>query len=183
MTFPFEVPADLTALSAEEFAAFAAQVRTHAQTVLGDENASAETLVATRELFAGVTAEETRRTELDAAAQAARAELAAGLNPEPTPEPTPPAPAPTPTPAPEPVPAPEPGGSEPVPAVVASRTGTGSTLDPAPENRPRFWIAQIVHADVQSPACRHDEAVWTGRRAIREKHISIPHLVGTALIR
>ena len=146
MTFPFEVPADLTALSAEEFAAFAAQVRTHAQTVLGDENASAETLVATRELFAGVTAEETRRTELDAAAQAARAELAAGLNPEPTPEPTPPAPAPTPTPAPEPVPAPEPGGSEPVPAVVASRTGTGSTLDPAPENRPRVGVL-VASAD------------------------------------
>lgn len=125
--FPFEVPADLTALSAEEFAAFAAQVRTHAQTTLADENASAEALVATRELFAGVTTEETRRTELASAAQAARAELAAGLAPtEPEPEPTPPSP-----------PTPEPGGSQPVPAVTAS--GTGSTLDaPPPVAAERF---------------------------------------------
>ena len=140
MEFPFEVPADLTALSADEFAAFAAQVRTHAQTVLGDENASAESLVATRELFAGVTTEETRRAELAAAADAARAELAAGLAPT-EPEPTP---APTPGPTDPPVPAPEPTGTEPVPAVVAS--GTGSTLDPAPDNRPRVGVL-VASAD------------------------------------
>jgi hypothetical protein len=136
--FPFQVPADLTTLDAEAFAAFVAQVRTHAQTTLADENASAESLVATRELFAGVTAEETRRTELAAAADAARAELAAGLAP------TEPEPTPAPGPTDPPVPAPEPGGSEPVPAVVAS--GTGSTLDPAPDNRPRVGVL-VASAD------------------------------------
>jgi hypothetical protein len=128
--FPFEVPADLTALNADEFAAFAAQVRTHAQTTLADENASAPALVATRELFAGVTTEETRRTELATAADAARAELAAGLAPPPAPEVTPPAPTPVP-PSPEPVPP----VTDAVPAVVAS----GSTLDaPPPVAAERF---------------------------------------------
>jgi hypothetical protein len=123
-TFPFEVPADLTALSADEFAAFRTQVREFAQATLADENASADALVATRELFASVGGETTRRTELDAQASAARAELAAGLAPEPTPEPTP-----APTPAPAPVPAPDPTGTPPVPAAVPA----GGTIDPAPE--------------------------------------------------
>ena len=139
---PFEVPADLTALSADEFAAFAAQVRTHAQTTLADEAASADALVATRALFASVTTEETRRTELAADAQAARQELAAGLNPTPAPEPVP---APVPTPA--PVPAPEPTGTPPVPAVVAS--GTGSTLDPAPVTEPTRYASMTASSDAQ----------------------------------
>jgi hypothetical protein len=140
--FPFEVPADLTALSAEEFAAFAAQVRTHAQTTIADENASAEALVATRELFAGVTAEETRRTELAASAERARQELAAGLAPtepepprEPEPAPTPPSP-----------PAPEPGGSEPVPANQPPASG-GSTLDPAPDAEPERYASMVASVD------------------------------------
>jgi hypothetical protein len=123
-TFPFEVPGDLTALSAEEFAAFAATVRTHAQTVLADDASPSNALLATRELFASVQGETTRRTDEAAQATAARAELAAGLAPEPTPEPTP-----APTPAPEPVPAPDPTGTPPVPAAVPA----GGTLDPAPE--------------------------------------------------
>lgn len=144
--FPFEVPADLTALSAEEFAAFAAQVRTHAEATLADDNASAEALVETRTLFSSVTTEETRRTELSAQAQAARQELAAGLAPatQPTPGPTTP-PAPEPTPA--PVPAPEPTGTEPVPAVTASGTGTGSTLDPAPESTPPRYASMTASSD------------------------------------
>lgn len=125
-TFPFEVPADLTALSAEEFAAFAATVRTHAQTVLADEASPSNALLATRELFASVQGETTRRTEEAAQASAARAELAAGLQPEPTPEPTP---APAPAPSPAPVPAPDPTGTPPVPAAVPA----GGTIDPAPE--------------------------------------------------
>lgn len=134
--FPFEIPADLTALSAEEFAAFQTQVREFARTTLADENASAEVLVATRELFADVTTEETRRTDLAAAASAARAELAAGLVPPAEPEPTP-----------EPVPAPEPTGTEPVPAVTASGTGTGSTLDqPPPDSAPRMGVL-VASAD------------------------------------
>jgi hypothetical protein len=133
--FPFEIPADLTALSAEEFAAFLAQVRTHAQTIAEDQSASAEALVATRDLFAGVTAEETRRTALAAAAQAARAELAAGLAPT----------EPEPTPAP-PVPAPEPTGTEPVPANQPS----GSTLDPAPETKPERYASMVASVDAQN---------------------------------
>lgn len=136
-TFPFEIPEDLSALSADEFAAFAASVRTHAQTVLGDETASAEALLATRELFGDVQTEDTRRTELAAQASAARAELAAGLAP------TEPAPQPTPTPAPEPtpVPAPQPGGTDPVPAVVAS------TIDPAPAAEPVRYASMTASAD------------------------------------
>jgi hypothetical protein len=144
--FPFEVPADLTALSAEEFAAFLAQVRTHAQTTIADENASAEALVATRELFAGVTAEETRRTELASAAQAARAELAAGLAPT-EPDPTP-APEPTPDPTPAP-PTPDPRGTEPVPA---NQPSSGSTLDPAPE--PERMRVGVLVASADAPGVR-----------------------------
>jgi hypothetical protein len=112
--FPFEVPADLRTLSAEEFAAFAAQVREHARTALGAEQTPPAELIAYRDLMTGLGAEETRRETVAAEAATARAELAAGLA-EPTPAPEPvPAPAPAPTPAPEPVPAPNPGGTPPV---------------------------------------------------------------------
>jgi len=136
--FPFPVPEDLTALSAEEFAAFLAQVRTHAQTIAGDETASAEALVATRDLFAGVTAEDNRRTELAASAARARAELSAGLAPT---EPEPPR-EPEPTPAP-PVPAPEPTGTEPVPASQPP----GGTLDPAPDAEPERYASMVASVD------------------------------------
>ncbi len=124
--FPFEIPADLTALSAEEFAAFAATVRAHAQTVVADEAASSDMLLATRDLHAQVTAEDTRRTETAAAASAARAELAAGLAPAPVAEPPAVVPATAPT---EPVPAPEPTGNPPIPAVVYSTSTRGKRND------------------------------------------------------
>jgi hypothetical protein len=118
--FPFQIPADLTALSAEEFAAFLAQVRAFAQTVVSDETSSAELLTATRDLFGSVNTEDTRRVESAAAAVAARAELSAGLVPAPVA-----APEPAPVVVPEPAPVATP---EPTPAVVATR----STIDPAP---------------------------------------------------
>jgi len=75
-TFPFEVPADLSALSAEEFATFAALARENARTALADEAASPDALVAYRDLLQNVQADETRRTELATAAADARAQLA-----------------------------------------------------------------------------------------------------------
>jgi hypothetical protein len=138
MLFPFEVPADLTALSAEEFAAFRTVVHDFAQTTIADDNATAELLIATRDLYNAVTAEETSRTEQAAAASTAREELAAGLS---TPAPVvTPATAPAP-PAPEPVPAPEPGGAEPVPAVVAS------TIDTPPPAAAERYASMIASSD------------------------------------
>jgi len=136
--FPFEIPADLTALSAEEFAAFRTTVRTFAQTTLSDDNSSAEILLATRELFINTEAEDTRRTDLAASATAARAELAAGLAPT---EPTPPALAPEPT----PVPAPAPEGTPPVPAVVPATQA--STIDPAPDAPAEVYATMTASAD------------------------------------
>lgn len=163
MRFPFEIPADLTALSAEEFAAFQTQVRDFARTTLADENASAETLVATRALFASVTTEETRRTELAAAADAARAELSAGLAPAAQPEPAPPAP---PTPEPEPVPAPDPTGSEPVPAVVAS----GSTLDAPPPAAAQRYASMTASSD--APGTGGALATFADAGALIERRLS-----------
>lgn len=108
----FTVPADLGALSTEEFAAFQTRVTEYARTAAGDDTTSAAHLIEVRDLFASVTAEATRRTEEFAAAQAARADLTAAftVQPEPTPAPAPvePTPAPAaPVPAPEPTPAPQ----------------------------------------------------------------------------
>lgn len=116
--FPFEVPADLRALSAEEFAAFAATAREAARQALSADDTPAAALIAYRDLMTGLGTEETRRTEEAAQASAARAELAAGLaEPEP-PEPTPaPQPEPTPAPQPQPTPAPQPGGTLDTPPV------------------------------------------------------------------
>lgn len=163
--FPFEVPADLTALSADQFAAFAAQVRTHAEATLADDNASAEALVETRTLFASVTTEETRRKDLALAAQAARQELAAGLAPATQPTPTP---APEPTPA--PVPAPEPTGTEPVPAVTAGAGGTGSTLDPAPETTPQRYASMTASSD--APGTGGALATFADATALIERRLS-----------
>jgi hypothetical protein len=165
--FPFEVPADLTALGADEFAAFAAQVRTHAEATLADDNASAEALVETRTLFASVTTEETRRTELAQAAQAARQELAAGLAPATQPTPTP---APEPTPAPAPAPAPEPTGTEPVPAVTAGAGGTGSTLDPAPVTEEPRYASMTASSD--APGTGGALATFADAGALIERRLS-----------
>lgn len=86
MGFPFEVPEDLTALSAEEFAAFLAKVREHAAGLAADATASASDLRATRELFTTAEAEDTRRTEEAAQADADRAALAEATKVTPEPE-------------------------------------------------------------------------------------------------
>lgn len=141
MEFPFEVPADLTALSGDEFAAFAATVRTYAQDMLGQDNVDPAHLIATRDLFNTVTAEETRRTEVAAAAETeranaetARAELAAGLQPTPEPEPTP-EPAP---PAPEPVLVVRPT----VPAAASA-----STIDQPPAQEEPQLVSMVASSD------------------------------------
>jgi hypothetical protein len=159
--FPFEIPADLTALSAEEFAAFRTQVRDFARTTMDDTEASAELLLATRELFASTETEETRRVQLASDAEAARAEMAAGL--------AEPAPATAPTPAPEPVPAPEPGGSEPVPAVVPPVT-QASTIDPAPETEtPRVGV---LVASADAPGVRGELVDFNAVGALLDKQFS-----------
>lgn len=131
--FPFEIPADLGALSADEFAAFRIQVHEFAQATIADVAASAELLVATRELFGTVNAEDGRRTELATQAAAARTELAAGLAP------TEPTPAPAPTPSPVPVPAPEPSGNPAVPPT--------STLDTPPVEEAPQYAVMVASAD------------------------------------
>jgi hypothetical protein len=110
--FPFEVPADLTALSADEFAALQKTVNEFAKATAADDSASEDLIIATAELFSSVKAESGRRSEVAGKAKAARAELAAGLAPaEPEgeeddeveePAPVSPAPAPSTPPAPAP---------------------------------------------------------------------------------
>ncbi len=132
--FPFEVPADLTTLSAEELAALATLARTHAREALAAEDTPVDALIAYRDLTAGLSAEETRRTEEAATAADARATLAAGLaEPEPV--------------TPEPVVAPEPV-TPPAPApVVASTTPPASTIDTPPvTDRPRVGVL-VASAD------------------------------------
>lgn len=161
-TFPFDIPENLGDLSAEEFAAFVATVRTHAQGLLSSQDASAEAIVATRELFSSVTTEETRRTTLAAEADAARAELSAGLaptEPAPTPEPVP---APTPTPT--PVPAPDPAGTPPVPAQQAS------TLDPAPETPAEVHAVMVASAD--APGVHGELASFAAAGELIERRLS-----------
>jgi hypothetical protein len=145
-TFPFEVPADLTALSAEEFATFAALVRTHAQTTLGDTAAPAAALVATRELYGNVAAEDTRREVETAAGVTSRAELAAALAAPVAPATQPTEPVPAPVPPVPPVPAPEPTGTEPVPAVVAS------TIDTPPVEEAPVYATMTASADAPGSA-------------------------------
>lgn len=135
MTFPFEVPGDLTALSAEEFAAFLAQVREHAAGLAADATASAADLRATRELFTATETEQSRRTTEQADADADRAALAAGTAPV-----TETVPDPEPTPEPEPLPAVTP------PAVVASTIET----PPATET-PRVGVL-LASADAPGPS-------------------------------
>ena len=141
MTFPFEVPADLTALSGEDFAAFAATVRTYAQDVLGQDDVDPAHLIATRDLFNTVTAEEERRTQVAAAAEteraaavAARAELTAGLAPA--------EPEPTPEPAPEPAPAVVPATRAPAPAAASA-----STLDQPPAEPEVQYVSMVASSD------------------------------------
>jgi hypothetical protein len=155
--FPFQVPDDLTALSAEEFATFVALVRTHAQSTVADDAATPEALVATRDLYATVNAEDTRRTEQAAAATAARAELAAGLVP---------ATAPTePVPAPDPVPAPAPAPVVPVvPATAAS------TIDEPPVIEPERFVSMTASSD--APGSGTALATFADAGALIERRLS-----------
>jgi hypothetical protein len=134
MLFPFEVPADLTALSAEEFAAFRTVVHDFARTTLADDAATAELLTATRDLFNSVGTEDARRTQADADAAAARAELSAGLVPAPIvpAEPTPVVPA------------------EPAPVVPAVEPVVASTIDPAPETTATRYASMVASSDAHN---------------------------------
>lgn len=134
-TFPFEVPADLTALSAAEWAAFAEQARTSARAALAAEDTPAEGLIAYRDLMTSVQTEDTRRTELAADADAARLALSGGLldDPAPVADPAPADPAPVADPAPT--------GGNPAPAPV---NPPAPTLDPAPDPEPAPQYASMV---------------------------------------
>lgn len=79
MPFPFEVPADLGALSAEEFAAFNTQVTEFARTLAADETATAEFAIETRDLYVSVTKEGERRTKVAEEGRAARSDLSAAF--------------------------------------------------------------------------------------------------------
>ncbi len=139
-TFPFEVPEDLAALSAEEFAAFLAQVREFAQTYSADPAATPVGLVATRDLFASVTAEDTRRADEVAAGEAARAELAASLAApvEPVVEPAAETPPTTPPAAPPATPAAQ-------PAQAAVATLDDPPADPVDDTPPA--VVMVASAD------------------------------------
>lgn len=131
--FPFEIPADLTALSAADFATFRSTVRQFITDTLADENATAELLVATKELFGSVEADQSRRDALAAAATAARAELSAGLAPV---EPV----------APEVTPAPV-APVETAPAAPVAPAAPATTLDPAPDAPVEVYATLTASAD------------------------------------
>lgn len=160
--FPFEIPADLTALSAAEFATLADQVRKFAADTIADEAATAELLVATREVFGSIETETARRTQLAADATAARAELAAGLAPA---EPAATQPTPEPTPAPAPVPAPEPAGNPTVPA-----TTPDSTIDPTPEAPAE--VHAVLTASADAPGAGGELANFAAVGALLERRMT-----------
>ena len=139
--FPFDIPEDLSALSAADFAAFMTKVREFITATLADDNATPELLVATRELYASVTTEDTRRTELAANAATARAELAAGITPAAieTPAVTPPAPV---------APVQTALASDPatVPAVPDTAV-VASTIDPTPDVPVEVYATMTASAD------------------------------------
>lgn len=136
--FPFEVPADLTAVTDEELAELSTRVREHAQALLNEDNADPDALVATRDLFNSVTAETNRR----ALASSARGDLTAALD-------TPPAPAPEPAPAdPAPAPSTDPVPADPAPASVTASTGGTSTLDTPPAEVTPAPVIMTTASDV-----------------------------------
>lgn len=159
--FPFDVPEDLTALSAADFAAFSEKVRKFAAEAVADEATTPEVLVATRELFGSVTTETTRRTELAASATAARAELAAGLAP---------APEATTTTEPEPVPAPKPEGTEPVPAAVPPVATPSSTIDPTPETLAE--VNAVLTASADAPGAGGELANFSAVGQLLERRLA-----------
>ena len=139
--FPFEVPADLSALSAEEFAAFAALARTNARTALSADNTPAPALIAYSGLMDTVVAEETRRTDEVTQAAAARAALATSTadpvtDPAPVTPPADPAPAAVVPPVTDPAPV--------TPPAVVPPTGT---LDTPPDVAPEASAVLVASSD------------------------------------
>lgn len=146
-TFPFPVPAELTAdalraLSADEFAALNTNTRAHAAALAADESASSVALIATRDLFSLVTAEDERRTAEAAEAQAARETLAAGTAPPATPPATPPAPPATPPATP---PAADPAQAAATPP--ATPPAPAPTLDTPPDPEPERFGVLVASVD------------------------------------
>jgi hypothetical protein len=135
--FPFEVPADLSALSAEEFATFAALARTNARTALSADNTPAPALIAYSGLMDTVVAEETRRTDEATQAAAAREALATSTA-DPVTDP-----APVADPAPVTPPAVDPATAAVVPPVVPP-TGT---LDAPPDAATEASAVLVASSD------------------------------------
>lgn len=125
-----QIPADLGALSAEEFADFRTRVEAYARTAAEDKSTTSAHLIEVRDLFSSVTTEGARRSEEDAAAQAARAELAAAFTVQPEAQPESASEIrPATEPAPEPASAPQ--------AVTATRTPVSTIEAPAEVETPR----------------------------------------------
>jgi hypothetical protein len=124
MALPFEVPADLTTLSAEEFAALHGQIRSYAQEAMTGTD---EQLLEASTAYAAINAEHERRAELATAASNARQELAAAL--------APPAPAPVET---APVEAPVAETPAPAPVAVAPAAPVNTIDEPANVETERF---------------------------------------------
>lgn len=157
--FPFEVPADLSALSAEEFAAFAAQARTNARTALSASDTPAPALIAYQGLMDTVVAEEGRRTEEATQAAAARAALAAT-----TADPAPAEPATDPAePATDPAPA-----TPPAPAPAPAPTGT---LDTPPE--PETQASAVLVASSDGPNVGQELGSFTEVAALLDRRLSL----------
>lgn len=145
MSFPFAVPEDLTALSADEFTAFRNTVTEYARPFTAmDSTASAEDTLATAALFRTVNAESARRDaerarqdEEAASLAAARADLAAfTTQPTPDPEPTP-----------DPVPAPRVVPAAPV-AAAAPTAVVASTIDLPPVTEAPRRAVLVASSDV-----------------------------------
>jgi len=156
MALPFEVPADLKALSAEEFATYLSTVVAHGSTLHADESAAAEDLTGTRDALLAARAESDRRAAELAAAKAARAELASFTAPEPTP-----APEPEPTPVPE---------VAPVAPVQTSAVVVASTIDtpPTPEKR----IFATLTASMDTAQAGQEIADFAAAGVLIEKRLS-----------
>lgn len=148
MEFPFPVPEHLTTATDEVLAELSTQVREYAQTLLADDDADPAALVAIRNLHVNVQAQQGRRTQAAAAAdaQAARAQLAADLA-EPTPAPDQPEPTPQAAPT-DPAPAATPPADPAPNAVTASGGGNPrSTIDQPPAPPAERYAVMLAASD------------------------------------
>lgn len=131
--FPFEIPADISALTQDQLSELSETARSFATALLSDTDATAEALTATRGLLSNLAAEEASRRAVADRVAADRADIAASLSTHVTPEPTPVAPAQIPV-----VPTPAPAS---VVAVVAS------TLDTPPETVAPRYVSMTAASD------------------------------------